>query len=175
MASIMVKTFTRALIDAAEYEAKVRQSHPTLQKINLSLISQVLSSFMAENQGTRVSYEIWPFHKDAFKGVKREDCAWPHEEGTVFGPLVGWFEWSGRDKDEFWLDKIAKSLEALHMVALEEKCTTEDLPLYLNITLEDTPVKAIYRDHYDWLKRIRHECDPNNVMGLAAGFVIDEQ
>jgi len=101
--------------------------------------------------------------------------AWPHEEGTVFGPRVGWFEWSGEDKDEFWLDKIAKSLEALHMVALEEKCTTEDLPLYLNITLEDTPVKAIYRDHYDWLKRLRHECDPNNVMGLAAGFVIDEQ
>jgi len=44
--------------------------------------------------------------------------------------------------------------------------------VYLNITLEDTSVKAIYRDHYEQLKRLRHECDPNNVMGSAAGFVI---
>jgi len=127
---------------------------------------------MKDNQGVRVSFEIWPFHKNAFNGVKRGDSAWPHEKGQVFGPLVGWFEWSGRDNDKFWLDKIAASLEKLRKVALEEKCTTEDLPMYLNIALEDTSVKTIYRDHYEKLKRIRHECDPNDVMGLAAGFVI---
>ncbi|KAF8187899.1 hypothetical protein K438DRAFT_1722721 [Mycena galopus ATCC 62051] len=155
MAGIAVTTYTRTLIDEAEKQAKK------------------LSSLMATNQGTRVSFEIWPFHKNAFDGVSREDSAWPHEEGKVFGPLVGWFEWSGKDKDEYWLKEIAKALEELHRVALEEKCTTEDLPVYLNITLEDTSVKAIYRDHYEKLKRLRRQCDPNNVMGLAAGFVID--
>jgi len=128
---------------------------------------------MKNHKGVRVSFEIWPFHKDAFNGVEQGDSAWPHEEGNVFGPMVGWFEWSGRDKDEFWLDKISASPEKLRKVALEEKCTTEDLPSYLNITLEDTSVKAIYRDHYEKLKSIRRECDPNDVMGLAAGFVID--
>jgi hypothetical protein len=123
-------------------------------------------------KGIRVSYEIWPFHRDAFKGIKRGDAAWPHEEGKVFGPLVGWFEWSGRENDKFWLDKIAKSLDTLRKVALEEKCATEDLPSYLNITLESTSVKDIYRDHYEKLKRLREECDPSDVMGMAAGFVI---
>lgn len=128
---------------------------------------------MAANQGIRVSFDIWPFHKKAFDGVRREDSAWPHEEGKVFGPLVGWFDWSGKDNDKYWLKKIANSLEALRKVALQENCTTEDLPMYLNITLEDTPVKDIYRDHYEALKPLRLECDRNNVMGLAAGFVIN--
>jgi len=155
MACIMVSTYTRTLMDEAEKQAKE------------------LSSLMLANRGTRVSFEIWPFHKKAFDGIRREDSAWPHEEGNVFGPLVGWFEWSGKGNDEYWLKNIANSLAALRKVALQEKCTTENMPVYLNITLEDTPVKDIYRDHYEALKPLRRECDPNNVMGLAAGFVID--
>jgi len=155
MACILVTTYTRALIDEAEKRARE------------------LSSFMAANHGLRVSFEIWPFHKDAFDGVKREDSAWPHEEGKVFGPLVGWFEWSGKENDEFWLGKIANALEELRNVALTENCTTKDLPMYLNIALEDTPVKDIYRDHYEELRGLRLKYDPDNVMGLAAGFVID--
>lgn len=177
MACIMVTTYTRTLIDEAEKQAKVRSNHPTLQKKELRfcnpLISQELSLLMAANQGIRVSYEIWPFHKNAFNGVKREDSAWPHEEGNVFGPLVGWFEWSGEDNDKYWLEKISNSLRGLRNVALKENCTTENLPMYLNITLEDTSVEDIYRDHYEQLKSLRRKCDPNDVMGLAAGFVID--
>jgi hypothetical protein len=128
---------------------------------------------MVANKGIRVSYEIWPFHKNAFNGIKRGDSAWPHEEGKVFGPLVGWFEWSGKDNDKYWLEQISNSLRVLHQVALKENCTTVDLPMYLNITLEDTSVKDIYRDHYEELKLLRRVYDPNDVMGLAAGFVID--
>lgn len=127
---------------------------------------------MKDHQGVRISFEIWPFHEDAFNGVKRGDSAWPHEEGKVFGPLVGWFEWSGEGNDEFWLKEITKALEALRKVALKEKCTTEDMPRYLNVALESTSVKDIYRDHYEDLKRLRRKYDPNNMMGLAAGFVI---
>ncbi|KIJ94572.1 hypothetical protein K443DRAFT_125166 [Laccaria amethystina LaAM-08-1] len=155
MACIMVTTYTGTLINAAKEQAE-----------NLSLL-------MEEKKGIRVSYEIWPFHKNAFNGVKQEDSAWPHEEGKVFGPLVGWFEWSGKDNDKYWLEQISNSLRVLHQVALKENCTTEDLPMYLNITLEDTSVKDIYRDHYEELKLLRRVYDPNDVMGLAAGFVID--
>ncbi|KXN88054.1 Bifunctional solanapyrone synthase [Leucoagaricus sp. SymC.cos] len=155
MACIMVSTYTRTLIDEAEKQAKN------------------LASLMKDHQGIRVSFEIWPFHKDAFNGISRGDTAWPHEQGKVFGPLVGWFDWSGKDNDNFWLKEITKALKELRKVALKEKCTTENMPMYLNITLEDTPVKDIYRDHYEKLKSLRRKYDQNNVMGLAAGFVID--
>ena len=143
---------------------------------------QELSTYLEKNNGTRASFEIWPFHKGAFNGVKPRDSAWPHEEGKVIFPLIGWFEWSGEANDEFWLTKISNALEELRNVALREKCTTENMPVYLNIALEDNPVKGtsvkgtsvkdVYRDHYGWLKGLRAVYDPNNVMGLAAGFVI---
>jgi hypothetical protein len=154
MASIMVTTYTRKLIDEAERQAK-----------NLA------SKLLAHN-GNRVTFEIWPFHKDAFHGIKPSDSAWPHEEGKVSGPLVGWFEWEGERNDKFWLDEINAALKTLHDVALKEGCTTKDLPIYLNITLEKTLPKDIYGVNYEGLKAVRKKYDPTNVMKQAAGFII---
>ena len=127
---------------------------------------------MSGHSGSRVSFEIWPFHKNAFNGITPKDSAWPHEEGKVSGPLVGWFEWTGERNDAFWLGEIKKALESLHEVALKEGCTTKGLPIYLNITLENTSVKDIYSVNYDGLKAVRKKYDPTNVMKQAAGFII---
>ena len=102
---------------------------------------------MSGHNGRRVSFEIWPFHKDFFNGITPEDSAWPHKEGKVSGPLIGLFEWSEKGNDDFWIPEIKKTLEKLHEVALEEGCTTK-------------------------LKAIRNKHDPKNVMGQAAGFII---
>jgi len=154
MASISVTNFTLKFIDEAENQAKK------------------LADMMPGHNGRRSSFEIWPFHKDSFNGIKTKDSAWPHEEGKVFGPLVGWFEWSGAENDGFWLTEIKKALDKLHEVALEEGCTIDGLPNYLNITLEKTSVKDIYTVNYDDLKVTRNKYDPTNVMGQAAGFII---
>jgi len=127
---------------------------------------------MLGHNGRRASFEIWPFHKDSFNGVTSSDTAWPHEEGKVFSPLIGWFEWLGEENDDFWLTEIKKALEKLHEVALEEGCTTDGLPIYRNIALENISAKEVYSVNYDELKVIRNKYDPKNVMGQAAGFVI---
>ncbi|KAF8684877.1 hypothetical protein AX14_004084 [Amanita brunnescens Koide BX004] len=154
MASISVTGFTHKLLDEAEKQAKE------------------LANMMKAHNGRRASFEIWPFHKNSFNGIKQEDCAWPHEEGKVFGPLIGWFEWSGRENDGFWLAAIRNALSELQGVAVSEGCATDDLPIYLNIALEDTPVEHIYRSNYDELKGLRQKYDPDNVMGQAVGFII---
>ena len=173
MASISVTGFTRKLLDEAEKQAKVGPTIQIHKGFTLKqLVSQELASMMGAHNGRRASFEIWPFHKDSFNGIKQEDSAWPHEEGKVFGPLIGWFEWSGRENDDFWFAAISKALSELQGVAVSEGCATDALPIYLNIALEDTPVKHIYRDNYEELKGLRQKYDPDNVMGQAAGFII---
>lgn len=127
---------------------------------------------MPNHGGKRVSFEIWPFHKDAFNGIRRQDSAWPHEQGKVTGPLVGWFEWTGKQNDAFWLGEIKNALEALREVALKEGCTFKGLPVYLNITLESTETREIYAGNYGELKVIQRKYDPTDVMRQAAGFTL---
>jgi len=111
-------------------------------------------------------------HKDAFNGIKREDSAWPHEAGKVFGPLVGQFEWTGAENDQFWLTAIEKAQNALETVA-SKLPQNRDLPKYLNEALDNTTVEDIYRDNLAQLKVLRQKYDQDNVMGLAEGFVIE--
>lgn len=47
------------------------------------------------------------------------------------------------------------------------------LPINVNWAPEDTPLKSIYRDNLKELQSLRNKYDPDNVMGLAKGFVID--
>lgn len=127
---------------------------------------------MKEHNGIRVSFDMCQVHKDAFNGVKRGDSAWPHEEGKVFGPLVGEFEWIGEENDEYWLTAIQNAQNSLQTVA-SKMPENRDLPRYLNELLEDTTIEQIYQDHVEPLKALRQKYDQNNVMGLARGFVIE--
>ena len=47
---------------------------------------------------------------------------------------------------------------------------TEQLSLYGNYALADTPLEAIYGMNVEKLTSIKKEVDPENVMGLAGGF-----
>lgn len=47
---------------------------------------------------------------------------------------------------------------------------TEQLPLYGNYALADTPLEAMYGANVEKLKNMKKEVDPENVMGLAGGF-----
>lgn len=136
------------------------------------LILQALSLSMEKHHGTRVSFDMCQLHKDAFNGVKRGDSAWPHEEGLVFGPLVGEFEWIGEENDEYWLKAIENAQSLLQIVASKIP-ENRDLPKYLNEALEDTLVEDIYRDNLEQLKALRQIYDQDNVMGMAKGFVIE--
>lgn len=127
---------------------------------------------MKDHNGIRVSFDMCQLHWSAFNGVRREDSAWPHEEGKVFGPLVGEFEWSGEENDHFWLTAIDNAQNALQIVASKIP-ENRNLPKYLNQALENISVEDIYQDHLEPLKVLRQKYDRDNVMGLAKGFIIE--
>lgn len=67
---------------------------------------------------------------------------------------------------------MTDALNAIRQVAESEGVTTNDTPVYLNTTLEITPVEHIYRGNLEHLGRVRAKYDPDDVMSLTGGFKI---
>lgn len=54
--------------------------------------------------------------------------------------------------------------------ALELGQDIETASLYTNYAIFDTPLERMYGDNVQYLRAIKQEVDPNNVMALAGGF-----
>ncbi|TFK45059.1 hypothetical protein BDQ12DRAFT_731029 [Crucibulum laeve] len=150
---IMVSGYTAKLVEAVAGEAKEA------------------AKFLNSKNGRLVLIDVWPFLPTIFE-KSPEGAAWPHKKDEPFSPLLAYFLWENEDDDEFWLTKMKKALNYIRNVALEEGCTTNDPPYYLNTSLEDVPVKGIYRDNLAKLSAIRAKYDPEDVMGNTGGFKI---
>ncbi|KAF9516858.1 hypothetical protein BS47DRAFT_1340479 [Hydnum rufescens UP504] len=79
--------------------------------------------------------DIWPF----LPRKTSTDSAWPHQSGSSNGPLLVYFVWKGSRNDTFWIDHLEGALNRIRDVALREKCTTRNAPVYCNTTDEIRP------------------------------------
>lgn len=122
--------------------------------------------------GRQVLIEVWPFHSSIFD-TSPPDAAWPHNKDDPYSPLIASFLWEDADHDDFWLDLMKECLDELLKVAIQEKCAREDMPRYLNTSLESVPVEKIYgKAQLEKLGRVRARYDPEDVMSLTGGFRI---
>ncbi|KAG8219432.1 hypothetical protein J3R82DRAFT_357 [Butyriboletus roseoflavus] len=93
--------------------------------------------------------------------------AWPGSRASPFSPLSIVFGWTGNGTtDDVMIKGMKQGAANLQAKAL----ATEQLPLYGNYALADTPLEAMYGVNVERLKRMKKEVDPENVMGLAGGF-----
>ena len=126
---------------------------------------------MQKHSGKMIVAEVWPFLQSIFKDSP--PAAWPHKRGRANGPLLVYFLWEGEENDRVWIEQMKKALKNIRRVALEEQCTTQDAPVYLNTTLwETTSVEEIYRHNLPKLSRLRRLYDPSDIMANTGGFRI---
>jgi hypothetical protein len=126
---------------------------------------------MQKYSGKMIVTDIWPFLPSIFD--HSTPAAWPHERGLPYGPLVVYFLWEGEENDHAWIDQMKKALKNIHSVALQEHCTTQDAPVYLNAALsETTSVEDIYRHNLPKLSWLRRVFDPSDIMSNTGGFRI---
>ena len=118
-----------------------------------------------------VLIDAWPFHAKVFDRSP-PGAAWPHRPGKPFGPLLAYFLWEKEEDDEFWLAKMKGTLARIRDVALQHGLTTETPAYYNNLSLETTPAAWIYRDNLKWLREVKKDYDPQNVMGRTGGHKI---
>jgi hypothetical protein len=138
---------------------------------------------MEKHGGKLVVADIWPFLPTMLESSV--DSAWPHNGKEPNGPLLVHFMWEDMTNDSVWIGQLKTALRRIHEIALQEKCTTDDAPLYYNTTLklgvEDFPspeqcerwhCEQIYRHNLADLSALRTKYDPDNVMGRTGGFRI---
>jgi len=125
---------------------------------------------MKDNQGKMVVIDAWPFLPSMFDNST--PAAWPHKKGQPNGPLIVCFQWEGENNDAYWIGLLMQILQSIQKVAKQEGCTHDQLPVYCNTSLADTPVENIYKNNLWKLRRIRAKYDPNEMMSRAGGFRI---
>ncbi|EKG19765.1 hypothetical protein MPH_02911 [Macrophomina phaseolina MS6] len=131
--------------------------------------TEVLGKFMALHSGTVVSYDIEPFLHNF--GEKATDSAFPHTQSPL--PLNLYFAWISEADDDFWHDAMRTSAETLVNVAIKEGIYLEEFTMYPNYALFDTSAEDLYgQRNAARLRQIRERVDPEDVMGLAGGFMI---
>jgi hypothetical protein len=126
---------------------------------------------MNAHSGTLVHISVKHFQQCIFDHSP-PGAAWPHEKGKAHGPLLAIFIWENAAHDTFWLEEIQRSLDNIRKVAVEEDVASDELPYYLNTSLETVPVEKIYKQNLEALGKVRAKYDPYDVMGNTGGFKI---
>ncbi|EGN97867.1 hypothetical protein SERLA73DRAFT_160903 [Serpula lacrymans var. lacrymans S7.3] len=146
-------------------------SHYTTKLIEtIAEQAQKKAAKMKRHRGKLVCIDVWPFLPSIFE--KSTPSAWPHPIGKSYSPCIVYFLWDKPEDDQYWLKQMNSALKAIHKVAIKEKCT-KNYPMYLNTSLDTTPVERIYgRMNLGLLSKIRKTYDPDDVMGHASGFKI---
>jgi hypothetical protein len=125
---------------------------------------------MLKKNGTQIIIDVWPFLPSIFENST--PAAWPHPPGKAYFPCLALFYWNDANDNAFWINEMTTAMSHIRKVALQEKCTENDYPYYMNTSLDTRPVQEIYRHNLDNLSDVRTKYDPNDVMGNAAGFRI---
>jgi hypothetical protein len=86
--------------------------------------------------------------------------------------MLVYLTWSDEKEDEFWITTLNRTLNKLRKAARELGLTTKKPAYYSNISLETVPSHKIYRDNMTWLRAVKAQYDPTDVMGLAGGHKI---
>lgn len=81
--------------------------------------------------------------------------------------------WERPEDDDFFHAAIKAFIGRLKEIAIEDGLWDEELTLYPNCALWDTPAEELYgTTNAAWLKAIQNEVDPDRVMFLVGGFAL---
>ncbi|ESK84493.1 FAD-binding domain-containing protein [Moniliophthora roreri MCA 2997] len=101
------------------------------------------------------------------------DSAYPHPSDRFVCPSVIELDWQDPASDEFFVNLVAETQQAIQTRAIQEGQSSPNAILYNNYAPANTPLELIYGDNLSRLREVKRRVDPENVMGLAGGFKID--
>ncbi|EEB90321.1 hypothetical protein MPER_11486 [Moniliophthora perniciosa FA553] len=92
---------------------------------------------------------------------------------THRGGSFAQLDWNDSGSDEFFVNLVSQTQQAIQSRAIEVGQSTPNAILYNNYAPANTPLDLIYGDNLGRLREVKRRVDPENVMALAGGFKID--
>jgi len=115
-----------------------------------------------------LSVSLEPFDKGLFS--HGSDSAYPPDRSHAIFPSVLNVEWSNSSLDETMATALRNISGAIRAVALADGQNVSHAAKYVNYALFGTPLKDMYGENVERLRKIRAAIDPEDVMGLAGGW-----
>jgi hypothetical protein len=115
-----------------------------------------------------LSTSLEPFDKGLFS--HGSDSAYPPDRSHAIFPSVLNVEWSNSSHDETMATALRNISGAIRAVALADGQNVSHAAKYVNYALFGTPLKDMYGENVERLRKIRAAIDPEDVMGLAGGW-----
>lgn len=143
----------------------------SLQKYSKSLLDLIVSeSKFYGTQGilhsaTLISYDVEPFLPYS---QYAKDGAWPHSTNAL--PLNLYFAWTNPAEDNFWRNAIKASAAKISAQARSEGQNLDDLYLYPNYAIAETPSSELYGPNLGRLSTLKKKYDPQGVTDLTTYF-----
>ncbi|KAE8215081.1 hypothetical protein CF327_g1584 [Tilletia walkeri] len=117
--------------------------------------------------GIFISYALDSFTTSASYPAS-SSTGWPHTKHL--SPMSLYFAWPLGLSDGLFYDAIRKSTNKIRQAAIAQGQNLDDLYMYPNYALYDTPLEKMYGPNVARLTQISAKYDPSKVMARAGGF-----
>lgn len=141
----------------------------SVQNLTSSVMSQVINQTKywgsrPLRSGVFISYDVEPFAFDYSRNAV--DSAWPHKSNAL--PINIYYAWTSATDDSYYHDAALESAQILTQTAKADG--QQELPLYPNYCLADTPVTQMYGSNVQRIASIAKAIDPDNIMRFLTTF-----
>ena len=143
----------------------------SVKNLTLPIMNQVINqtkywSAHLLRSGVFVSYDVEPFAYDYSRNAV--DSAWPHTSNGL--PINLYYTWTLAADDAYFHAAAIESARVLTDTAIADGQQLDDVTLYPNYALYDTPVAEMYGANLARLASVEKAIDPNNVMKNLTTF-----
>lgn len=114
-----------------------------------------------------------PFLPSILSHSNSGSTAYPFSRSKVYTPFNIFLSWADPSQDQVFEAAVKRIQDTLYAALADEgERNLDQVPLYSNYAMWDTPASRLYGSNLQNLKMLKLRVDPLDVMGLAGGFKI---
>jgi hypothetical protein len=136
---------------------------------SLTHFQQYWGAQLTPKSGAFISYSVEPYLPSIYSH-NTDPTAYPPIRSKGFLPINVFYSWTDATFDQDYYNAIHATLKVISNAAVAEGQNLQNMLVYPNYAIFDTPLSTIYQSNLPTLRALKSSVDPTNVTGLAGGW-----